>query len=347
MTAFSIDGHTIAEDRPPFIIAEVGINHNGDVERALEMVRVAKAAGADAVKFQTFRADELVGDRTHQFTYKSQGHERTESMHAMFARNELPAAAWPVIKAACDREGIIFFSTPQNRSDLALLLAVGIPAIKVGSDDFVNLPLLRSFAETGLPLILSCGMSTFQEVERSLRATRALEGNLVAVLLCTSQYPTPPQDVHLRKLRTLRAAFPELPLGFSDHTVGPLAASLALAMGARIFEKHFTLSKELPGPDHWFSENPQTLQTWVESIRTAYTMLGSAKVEPTATERGQLRDFRRVIVAARPIAAGEAFSPENLTMRRDPKGRIAPAMYDEIIGTAAKRAFASGEPIEL
>lgn len=347
MTQFSIAGHEIAEDRPPFIIAEVGINHNGELPRALEMIRVAKAAGADAVKFQTFRADELVGDKNQLFTYRSQGREVTESMHAMFARHELPVSAWATIKNACDREGIIFFSTPQNRSDLDVLLEAGVPAIKVGSDDFTNLPLIRSYAQTGIPLILSCGMSTMDEVRTSLEVTGALKGNPVALLLCTSQYPTPPTDVHLRKLATLRAAFPNLPLGFSDHTEGPLAASLALALGARIFEKHFTLSHDLPGPDHWFSENPQTLRAWIESIRTAYVMLGDGTVEPTQTERNQIKDFRRVIVAAAPIAEGETFCAENLMMRRDPSGTVVPGRYDEILGTPAKRAFAAGEPIEL
>lgn len=347
MTPFSIAGRPIGDRFEPFIIAEAGINHNGSLETALEMIRVARAAGADAVKFQTFRAAELVGDRSQQFTYRSQGREVTESMQAMFERCELPDDAWKAIHQRSADEGIVFFSTPQNRTDLDLLLKVGVPAIKVGSDDFVNLPLLRSYAETKLPLVLSCGMSTLAEVYTSLETVGAFEGYPVALLLCTSQYPTPASDVNLRKLQTLRGAFPALTLGFSDHTEGTTAASLAVALGARIFEKHFTLSHDLPGPDHWFSETPESLAAWIAAIRTSYTMLGSEVVRPTTVERAQIKDFRRVVVAAKAIAPGEAFSTGNLMMRRDPTGSVTPAMYDSLIGSAAKRAFAQGEPIEL
>lgn len=347
MQSFEIAGHRIGEYHEPFVIAEVGINHNGCLETALEMISVAKAAGADAVKFQTFRAAELVGDPKQQFTYRSQGNEVTESMLAMFERCELPLHAWKTIKQRCEQEGIIFFSTPQNRSDLDILLEVGVPAIKVGSDDFVNLPLLRCYAQTKLPLILSCGMSTLAEVYTSLEVTGAFEDSPVALLLCTSQYPTPAADVNLRKLLTLRGAFPHLTLGFSDHTQGPMAASLALALGARIFEKHFTLSHDAAGPDHWFSETPESLAAWIQAIRASYTMLGSYVVRPTPTERSQVKAFRRVIVASKPIALGEVFSEENLTMRRDPAGHVTPPMYDSLLKTTARRAFQAGEPIEL
>jgi N,N'-diacetyllegionaminate synthase len=191
---------------------------------------------------------------------------------------------WFAIKAECDHRDIIFMSTPQNRSDLDLLLEVGIPAIKVGSDDFTNLPMLRSFAQEKLPLILSCGMADMGEVYRSLETVGALDEHPVVLLLCTSQYPTPPADANLRKLTTLQAAFPMLPVGFSDHTIGPLASSLAAALGACMFEKHFTMDKTLPGPDHWFSEGPEELGIWVTSIHTAKAMLGEAVLRPTQAE---------------------------------------------------------------
>jgi NeuB family len=210
----------IGPGHPAFVIAEAGINHNGAIETALDMVAVAQRAGADAIKFQTFTADEFVGDRDQTYTYRSHGREVTESMPEMFRRYELPRTAWAEIKAACDRHGILFMSTPQNRSDLDLLLEVGVPAVKVGSDDFTNLPLLESHAATGLPLILSCGMADLGEVHRSLEAVGALDGYPTVLLLCTSQYPTPPEDVNLRKLATLQAAFPMVPLGLSDHTTG-------------------------------------------------------------------------------------------------------------------------------
>lgn len=347
MAQITIAARRIGDDHPPFVIAEVGINHNGSLETALGMIQAAKNAGVDAVKFQTFRADELVGSDAQVFTYRSQGREVTESMLAMFRRYELPRDAWPVLRKACDEAGLIFFSTPQNRSDLDILLEVGVPAIKVGSDDFTNLPLLRSYAQTNIPLILSCGMSTLSEVYSALETVGAFEGYPVALLLCTSQYPTPPQDVNLRKLTALRAAFPHIVIGFSDHTQGPTAASVAAGLGARIFEKHFTLDRDAPGPDHWFSENPSTLREWCESIRTAYSMLGDSLVRPTPTESQNRMSFRRYIVAARNIAEGERFDERNVMMRRHPNGILLASSYDTLVGRQARRAFHEGEPIEL
>lgn len=347
MRQITIADRLISDEHEPFIVAEVGINHNGSLETALEMIEAARAAGADAVKFQTFRAAELVANREQLFTYRSQGKEVTESMLAMFERYELAADAWKTIKAACERAGVIFFSTPQNRSDLDLLLDVGVPAIKVGSDDFTNLPLLRSYAQTGLPLILSCGMSTLGEVYTSLDTVGAFEGYPVALLLCTSQYPTPFTDVHLNKLSTLRAALPHTVIGFSDHTEGHTAATAAVALGARIFEKHFTLDRDLPGPDHWFSEDPRSLKAWCSAIRDTFTMLGSPVVRPTETESANRMSFRRYIVAARAIAAGETFDEKNTIMRRHPDGVLPASSFDLLAGRRASRAFSVGEPIDL
>jgi sialic acid synthase SpsE len=346
MREIRIGDRLVGDDHPPFIVAEVGLNHNGSIDRAIEMIHAAVAAGVDAVKFQTFRAAELVGGREQLFTYRSQGREVTEPMLDMFARHELPDDAWPRLRAECDGAGIRFLSTPQNVSDLEILLRVGVNAVKVGSDDFTNLPLLRRYAKTGLPLILSCGMSTLAEVYAALEAVGTFEGYPTVLLLCTSQYPTPPLDVNVRKLNTLRGAFPNLVVGFSDHTQGSLAATMALALGARVFEKHFTLDHNLPGPDHWFSETPETLRAWCAAIRTGYEMLGDAIVRPTAVERNQKRDFRRFLVAARAIVEGEPYREDNVLMRRHPDGRVPATQFDEILGRPAPRAYAPGEPID-
>ncbi|MEO7423549.1 MAG: N-acetylneuraminate synthase family protein, partial [Fibrobacteria bacterium] len=191
MRRISIGGREIGEGCPPFIMAEVGINHNGSLETALRMIQTAKEAGADAVKFQTFQADEFISDPNVTFTYQSAGVSVTESMLAMFRRYQLPAESWVAIKKRCEETGILFLSTPQNRSDLDLLLEVGVPAVKVGSDDFTNLPLLKSYARTGLPMLVSCGMSDLAEVQQALEAVGALDGYPTILLLCTSQYPTP------------------------------------------------------------------------------------------------------------------------------------------------------------
>src|SRR5579863_3259108 len=209
-----IGGRQIGRGHAPFIIAEAGINHNGELTKAMDMVRVAKRAGADAIKFQTFKATEFVGDPDQAFTYRSQGKEVTEPMLAMFRRYELAPDAWGAIKAECNEQDITFLSTPQNRTDLDLLLQVGVSAIKVGSDDLTNLPLLKSYVTTKLPLILSCGMADMAEVYRSLQCVGALDGYPTVLLLCTSEYPTPPADVNLKKLASLQEAFPMIPMGF-------------------------------------------------------------------------------------------------------------------------------------
>jgi sialic acid synthase SpsE len=348
MPQVTLGARTIGDGFPPFVIAEAGINHNGDVAQAVAMIHAARDAGADAVKFQTFRASEFVADRTQMFTYRSRGVEVTESMLAMFERYEFRPDQWRAVKDACDAAGITFLSTPQNRTDLDLLLELGVAAVKVGSDDFTNLPLLRSYAEARLPLILSCGMADLGEVYRSLETVGAFEGAPVALLLCTSQYPTPPADVNLRKLLSLRAAFPSVVLGFSDHTQGPIASAAARALGATVFEKHFTLDHDLPGPDHWFSEDPAGLRAWVAAIHAADAMLGSDVVRPTAAERANRKEFRRVIVAARAIAAGDVYHPGDLTMRRVAGGAgLEPAFFDRLVGARAPRAVAAGDPIEL
>jgi N,N'-diacetyllegionaminate synthase len=338
---FVIGGRVISSESRPYCIAEAGINHNGDLQRAKRMIEIAKKVGADAVKFQTFKADEFCGDTNQLFTYQSQGLTVTESMMAMFKRNELTQEQWQYLKKYCDELGITFFSTPQNRSDLDLLLTLGIPVIKIGSDDFTNTPLIESYAKEGLPLILSCGMSDLAEVHQALETAGWFEGASVAILLCTSQYPTPPADVNIHKLTTLQHAFPGLLVGFSDHTRGTLAASLAVALGARIFEKHFTLDHDLPGPDHWFSDEPDELASWLESIRTADLMLGSPYLRPTAQEREMRITARRSIIVLRDINENEVLTDENLGLRRPGNG-LPPAMINELMGLKAARSLKRG-----
>jgi len=343
---FSIAGHSIGPDDPPYCIAEVGINHNGDLALAKRMIEVAKEAGADAVKFQTFKAEEFCGDPEQPFTYRSQGNSVTESMLAMFRRHEFSPEQWRDIKLHSDSVGIAFFSTPQNRPDLDLLMSIGVPAIKVGSDDFTNLPLLRGYAAEKLPLILSCGMSDLAEVHQALDAVGWFDGYPLALLLCTSQYPTPPEDVNIAKLTTLQQAFPGLLVGFSDHTRGPLAAALAVARGARIFEKHFTLDHDLHGPDHWFSDEPHDLANWITTVRGANILLGSPFVRPTQAEQNMRGVARRSIVALRDILAGERLDDHSLGLRR-PGGGLPPALFDQVVGLTAGRDIRRGERIGL
>tara|TARA_B100000963_G_scaffold356070_1_gene375500 strand:+ start:698 stop:1777 length:1080 start_codon:yes stop_codon:yes gene_type:complete len=343
---FTINSVKIGENFKPYCIAEVGINHNGDLQQAKEMIDVAKNSGADAVKFQTFKAEELCGDKNQMFTYKSQGKEITESMLEMFKRYELNANQLLKLKKYADKKKITFFSTPQNYSDLKVLLKLGVPAIKVGSDDFINLPLIKMYAKSGLPIILSCGMSDLGEVYNALSAVGWYEDYPVALLLCTSQYPTPPNDVNINKLNTLKNSFPNLVLGFSDHTEGHLAASLAVAMGARVFEKHFTLNNNFEGPDHWFSANPVTLKNWIKSIHTSFEMLGQTHVRPTNKEKEMRIIARRSITAIKDIKMDEKYSLSNIGMRR-PGGGLSASIMDDIIGSKATRFIKKAETIQI
>lgn len=343
-----IGERTIKAGNDPYIVGEVGINHNGEIDRALEMIHVAKKAGCDAVKFQTFVADEVCNDSTQTYTYRSQGKEKTESMLDMFKRYELPREAWKTIKGECRKVGIDFFSTPQNQTDLNLLMEVGVPAIKVGSDDFTNLPLLRTYSSTGLPLILSTGMSDLAEAHQALETVGGFDGYPVILLLCTSQYPTPHEDTNLARIKTLSSAFPNTPIGFSDHTRGPLASSLATALGAVFLEKHFTLNNDLPGPDHWFSEDPEGLSEWVKHIRASFTMIGSPIVRPTKSERKNKSEYQRRLVAAKEISQGELFSVESVVMRRVCGGKgFLPSFLDSLLGKSAPRDYNIGEPIDF
>ena len=337
----AVGGEDEKGDRSPFIIAEAGINHNGNIELAKKMVSAAKEAGADAVKFQTFKAAEFVQDREATYSYRSQGVEITESMLEMFQRNELTPSEWKELKAFCDREDILFLSTPQNYSDLELLLEIGIDAIKVGSDDFTNLPLIESYARHRLPMLLSCGMASEEEINETIEAVRRNSDKKMVLFLCTSEYPTPPEDVNALKLLSITEKFPTVVPGFSDHTQGSTAAVIATALGARVFEKHFTLSHDFPGPDHWFSSEPEELKDWVSSIRTAYKMLGSRKLAPTKQELAMRDLARRSITTLRNISAGELLSEENLCLRRPGTG-IPAAKWSRVIGKRASRSLEAG-----
>ena len=337
----SIADFLIQRDGRPFIIVEAGINHNGDLTRAFEMIALAKQAGADAVKFQTFKAEEFIADKTLTYTYQSQGRSVTESMFTMFKRYEFSDDSWIKIKKECDDSGILFLSTPQNYTDLQVLLELGVPAIKVGSDDFTNIPLLKQYASTQLPLILSSGMADLGDVFKALEAVGTFDGYPTVLLVCTSQYPAELKNAHLLKIKTLRNMFPGLPIGFSDHTQGSLAASVAVGLGAVVFEKHFTLSHDLPGPDHWFSANPEELKKWVQDIRQAYIALGSPVVRPSEPEKSMRLLARRSLVVAESVKAGDVVSAKNLILKRPGTG-IAPENFENMLGKKFTKNLLAG-----
>jgi len=348
MKKIKFGNRKVGIDCKPFLIAEAGINHNGDLYKAFEMIKVAKNSGADAIKFQTFLADEFISDKTLTYTYFSQGKKITEPQIDLFKRCEFSHDAWFEIKKKCDSEKIMFLSTPENRSDLNLLIELGIVAIKVGSDELINLPLLKDYASTGLTMILSSGMANLNEIRNALKTVGALDGYPTILLVTTSEYPTPIENVNLRKFITLKKIFPDIPLGFSDHTRGSLASSLACALGSCLFEKHFTLSHDLNGPDHWFSEDPVGLKNWVESIHNSYMMMGSGEIKPTTKELENRDKFRRVLVAITDINKGDKFNDKNIGLRRTSvKGGHPPSFYPKFMGKTSLKDWKRGEILTL
>ena len=346
MNEIKIGNFIIGQKKEPFIIGEAGINHNGEIKKAFEMIELGKKSGLNAIKFQTFSADEFIANVSLTHTYFSQGKKITESQYNMFKQCEFSKEEWYKVKEKCDKEDILFLSTPENSSDLDLLLQIGIPAIKVGSDELINIPLLKEFAKTKLPIILSTGMCTLDEVAKSLNAIGALDDYPTILLVTTSEYPTPNESVNLLKFQTLIKNFPSIPLGFSDHTQGVLASSLACAMGASVFEKHFTLNHNMPGPDHWFSADPNELIQWVKSIRTSYIMMGSEEVKPTKSEEVLKITARRSIFAISEIKEGDEFSMKNIGLRRPGNG-LTPEYFEMVLGKKSTKYFKKGEMVQL
>lgn len=340
-----IGSRKVGRGRPAFIVAEVGINHNGEVERAREMIRAAAACGVDAVKFQTFQAEEFVGDPTLTYTYTSQGSPVTESMRALFKRHELAFGALGDLKAEADRCGVLFFSTPSGERAMQCLLEVGVPCVKVGSDDLTHLALLRELARFRLPMVLSTGMATEAEVREAIRVVRQARNSQIILLHCVSIYPTPDLACNLRRIESLRRRFP-YPVGYSDHSEGIDAARLAVSLGAVMIEKHFTLDKNLSGPDHHFSADPAEMAALVREVRRAERMLGAGRIAPGPEEREMKRLCRRSIVARVPIEPGTVIGREMLALKRPGTG-LAPADLKKVVGRRARRSLGPDQPLTL
>lgn len=321
---------TFGSSQPCFLVAEIGINHNGSVELALESIDAAANAGADCVKFQNYRTEDFLSDETLTFEYVSQGEKIVEPQFTLFKRCELAPADLRALKERCDRHGIVFQSTPTSEEGIRELVAIGATSLKNGSDYLVNLPLIRAMARSELPTVLSTGMATLAEIDDAVRAFREAGGRDLVLLHCTSSYPTPPQDVHLRKIPALAAAF-GCPVGLSDHTFGNEAALGAVALGACLIEKHFTLDKNLAGPDHRFSADPAEFRALVESVRRLEQSLGNPAIGPTASEQHGRINYRLSCVAARPLPAGHELQPADVAFRRPGNG-LPPRAIDWLNG---------------
>ena len=330
------------------IIAEAGVNHNGSPEMARRMIREAAAAGADYVKFQTFRAERLVSASAKKADYQRRNcGGDDDSQLAMLKALELSDADFAMLAAECRDVGIGFMSTPFDMESIDSLSSIGMDYWKIPSGEITNLPYLRKIASKGGKAILSTGMSTMAEAEAAVAVLEQAgipRGNII-VLHCTTQYPAPLTSVNLLAMNTLRA-LGCAGVGYSDHTEGITVAVAATAMGAVVVEKHFTLDRSLPGPDHKASLTPPQLKEMVDAIRAVDAAMGTADKAVTDVERPNIAVARKSIVAAREIQAGEMFTEDNLTCKRPGTG-LSPMKWDEIIGKRSPRAYAVDEQIEM
>ena len=329
------------------IIAEAGVNHNGSFEMACRLADEAKRAGADYVKFQTGIPENVISVRAEQAEYQKHNTGTSESQLDMVRKIMLRPDEFKPLKEYCDSIGIRFLSTPFDLDSIDILKPLEMDLWKIPSGEITNLPYLRKVASMGQPVVMSTGMSRLGEVDDAVDVL--LDGGLtldmITLLHCNTEYPTPYTDVNLRAMLTLRDAI-GCRVGYSDHTPGIEVPVAAVALGAEVIEKHFTLDKTLPGPDHVASLDPAELKAMVSSIRHAEAALGSGRKEVSRSERKNIAIARKSIIAARPISKGERFSHDNLTVKRPGNG-ISPMLWDTVVGLEAPRDFEADELIEL
>ena len=326
------------------IIAEIGVNHNGSVAQARDLIVAAHRAGATAAKFQTFSADRLAGAGTPKVPYQTRSGPPGESHRQMLRKLELDADAHRELRDFCAEVGIAFCSTPYSREDAEFLHALGVPFFKTSSADLVDRRLHEFIAGTGRGVLVAVGMATLGEIEATLELyDRAGTRDRVTLLHCVSAYPAPVAELNLRILRTLADAF-GVPVGFSDHSEGPWAAVAAVALGARVIEKHFTLDRHLEGPDHLASSTPEEFSELVRAIAHAEAALGSGIKRVQESEQVMRRVSRKSIVAARPLGPGQVITLDSLQFRRPGTG-LSPMVYTELLGRRTRRAIEAGEPI--
>lgn len=329
------------------IIAEAGVNHNGDYQRAVDMVYAAKEAGADYVKFQTAVPELVISSVAPKAEYQKETTGNNESQLEMCRKIHLRLDDYLPLSQLCREVGIGFMSTPFDLVSIDCLASLGMDYWKIPSGEITNLPYLRKIASKGGKVILSTGMSEMPEIEAAMAVLQSggIPRKDISLLHCNTQYPTPMRDVNLRAMEQLRSLHPGM-VGYSDHTVGIEVPVAAVAMGASIIEKHFTLDKTLPGPDHRASLDPAELKAMVCAIRNIEQAIGNGEKHVSDSERPNIEIARKSIIAARDIQAGELLTEENLTVKRPGNG-ISPMRWDEVIGTRAIRDFKADHLIEI
>lgn len=328
-----------------FVIAEAGVNHNGSLERALEMVDAAAEAGADAVKFQTFKPALLVHHKAEKGKYQQKTTSAEESQYDMLAKLELSADDFRTLRDHAVKRGIMFLSTPFDEESAGLLEKLDVAAFKLSSADITNLPLIERVAATGRPVILSTGMSQIEEIDEAVEAARAAGCLELGILHCVSAYPTPAGECNLRVMASLHERY-GVPVGFSDHTLGIHIAAAAVSLGATILEKHFTLDRSLPGPDHAASLNAAELAQMIANIRDVESALGDGVKRPTASESENLDIGRRSLHWTRALAAGSGVEAADFVALRPGTG-IAPARRGGFVGRRLARDVFEGDMVQV
>ncbi len=327
-----------------YIIAEAGVNHNGSFEIACRMVDAAKKAGADCIKFQTFKTEKLVSQNAPKALYQIDTTGEGTQME-MLKKLELSFDEFIKIKEYCDKVGICFLSTPFDFDSIKFLNSLNMPFWKIPSGEITNYPFLRDLAKTGKPIVLSTGMSNIDEIKDAVKVLEEYGTKEIKLLHCNTEYPTPFEDVNLNAIKTLRNVF-NFEIGYSDHTRGIAVPIAAVAMGATIIEKHFTLDKRMDGPDHMASLNPEELSYMVQCIRDIEIAMGNGEKKPSLSEQKNIIVARKSIVAKSFIKKGEEFSENNITTKRPGIG-TSPMKWNEIIGTFATRDYLEDEIIEI
>lgn len=326
------------------IIAEAGVNHNGDLNTALKLCDAAKEAGADVVKFQTWKTEAIITKTVAQAEYQQENTGVKESQFDMLKRLELSYDDFRIIKDHCDSIGILFASTADEAESLDFLISIGIPFIKIGSGEIGNVSYLRYMGSKKMPVILSTGMSSLADIDISIQALREGGATDITLLHCTTSYPCVFENVNLNAMNTIRDAF-KLPVGYSDHTLGSTVAIAAVAMGARVVEKHFTLDKNMEGPDHKASSTPEEFKEYVKAIRDIEVAMGNGEKVPTKVEKEISKVVLKRIVAKKPIREGQKISEEDICVKRNDVG--VPCVYwDMVVGTKAKRSYLIDDGIE-
>lgn len=328
-----------------YVIAEAGVNHNGSIALARQMILEAKKAGADAIKFQTFITENLVTKDAPKAQYQKGATDQAETQYDMLKKLELSLEDYHELKALCESVHIDFLSTPFDLESIEILEKLGIGYYKLPSGEITNYPYLVRIAETHKPVILSTGMCTVEEVGEAVQVLRENGTEEIILLHCNTQYPTPVQDVNLRAMQTLRDRF-HVGVGYSDHTLGIEIPVAAVALGAEVIEKHFTLDRDMEGPDHRASLEPEELKEMICAIRNVEKALGNGVKVPSLSEAPNIAVARKSIVALKKIKKGERFTEENLTTKRPGKG-ISPMCWQDILGKEAARDFEEDEMIEL